>query len=173
MICQNLGVPWYLRHPHGRYPCHSDFPASGFETFYCFGSQLLLLKRKKRTENINMEDFKSSVKKLKHCEMPPEMPLMPNFARNSILSASFRSVRSSSLSAITKYGSVIESSSFKSLNSRFSCNFTKYCTDFFHFEAKFVPDQSRQLFDDFLSVSYTYVYFPKTRLVLNIVAHKT
>ena len=62
--------------------------------------------------------YKSSVKKSKQSEMPPEMPLMPGFARNSILSASFRSVRSSSLSAITKYGSVIESSSFKSLNCR-------------------------------------------------------
>ena len=77
----------------------------------------------------NMEDFKSSVKKIKHSEvpeMPPEMPLMPGFARNSIVSASFRSVRSSSLSAITKYGSIIESSSFQSLNSRFSWKYLQF-----------------------------------------------
>ena len=85
-----------------------------------------------------MEVFKNSVKKSKQSdsEMPPEMPLMPGFVRNSILSASFRSVRSSSLSAITKYGSVIESSSFKSLNSRFLLEFYKIVYRLFSFRSK-------------------------------------
>ena len=93
---------------------------------FWLSSQLFTFEEK-REEKQTMEVFKNSVKKSKQSdsEMPPEMPLMPGFARNSILSASFRSVRSSSLSAITKYGSVIESSSFKSLNSRFLLEFYK------------------------------------------------